>query len=459
MCLLPRMASVAALAFIALCAPLRAQEAPRQRTYTHVMADTESRLDARKVAVQELQRQAAAEAASLIEARTRLEGDILKGGVTEIITGMVRVSHVVDEPEIVDGRPALRVTADTQVDEDSVLRRLAQLRDTSRLKRQVESLALDNARLEEALLRERLSEAPGTSGQRERATRERIQQGLTEEDAFHFSVAPSISGAARANLQAQELVDRYAAAFETNVVSPLMAMPVAATLDNLAPSSTDGQFSGLLRVTWDAADVSTQDLCWQMGCEIRQTQPTPERPDALGTRIAVFVSSSNTMADFQFMQGAALTDAIRVLLARWLSSFDLMVEVRLGAETHYLPLLGMAPIPPEGFDERLAALNAEARRPNEHRLLLPNIWPAGNVRLLDRLEQVTALQARAEWSIPVKVSTDHLGPISARIVRLPRACSPWASAKGPADKTPSSFATRRGRGDCPHDRQEQPLPR
>lgn len=426
----PRMAFAAVFALGVLCGPLRAGDVPRQRSYTHVMADTESRLDARRIAVEELQRQAAAEAASLIEGRTRLEGEHLKGGVTEIITGMVRVTRIDDEPVVVDGKPALRVTAFTEVDQASIRRRLDQLQDTSRLKRQVEALSIDNARLEEALRSERLAGAGTAGGAREQVARERVEQARTQEDAFQAATGPAITAAARATLQAQEIVDRYAAHFETNVVSPLMAMPVKASLEQLAPSSTDGLLTGQLRVSWDAADVATEDLCWQMGCEVRPSHPTPEHPDAEGTRIAVFVSSSNTLGDFQFMQQDSRTVAARVLLARWLSAFDLMVEVKLGGDTLFLPLLGTPPVRPEGFDERLAALNAHAMLPNEQRLLLPNIWPAGKARVLERREEVTALQARAEWTIPVKVSTQHTSPISARIVRMPRQCVMWSSWAG-----------------------------
>lgn len=382
-----------------------AMAAAQERTYTHVLADTETRLDARRVAVQELQRQAAAEAASFVQGETRLDGERLTQSLLEVVSATVSVTVLEELPEVVGGRPALRVRARTEVDPEVVKRRLELLRSDTRLRQQLEQLAIENARLEGEIARLRLARESSldsrTMEHQERAVRARLAQGRVQAAALFVSTAPALSQAAMAHAIASEAFASFEARFEEELVTRLTALPIKAALERVTIDVDPRFLRGSVVVQWKA-DLLGLTVCEQIDCG---TMSMGYYADVYP--IAIRKSMTYLPRAPQLDDPNSPSRMFRTLVARYLNSFDLVAVVTAADQMVVLPVLTSATSSHvDALTNHLEHLESETSEYDRG----PPSW------------YIAKLHRRVSHDIPVRFPADHQGPISVRMMRLPRPC-------------------------------------
>lgn len=333
-----------------------ASAAPAERLMVSVpIADGQTRIDARRDALLELQREAAAAAGTHIEARAELRDDGLREAITEVVTATVTLDAIEETLGVEEGRVLLTVSALATVDAESVERRLAALRTDNQLRRQLLELAEENAALELALARAREGRGASMDDElarqaRVRAARSRLDQGRDRVRALVISLSPAVEEAIRAEDEAQRALALAEADLETGFFEPVQRMPIDATIHDLRRSVDGKDWIGELRVRVELPASAAAALCRHLWCEAQAPGAS-----VYDVRLGRHQTPSTLLPEHRLAHWTGL--------ARLAGADRLMLVVRIGNTLTATPILlpqrhpafdpRGAPLP--SLDERIAA--------------------------------------------------------------------------------------------------------
>jgi len=404
------------LALVAVGAQAEVIESRRSVTVTLSEADTV--VDARRRAQIDLQRQAAAEAGTFIEARAELRDGDLREAVTGLVAATVELRDVEERIAAPAGAPQLTLTATTRVDRASVDRRIAALRDDDALRRQILQLTAETAALERELARARglvgHDPDPTVELAKVRLAQSRLNQGRDRVRQVVLSLAPAAASAENDEILADRAFAPVHAALEEALFEPLLRMPVHVEPVNLRRSVDGRHWVGELRVSFRHLFVDRDlPVCKLVHCRLTD-----------GSKRAALGLSDQSRPE-GLAPGASY--AYLAKLSRVLLADKVMLSIRMGsfhtATPIYLPGIevqapyAVRPLFEPGSVERLdASLLAIANAPSSHR---DPLMAEDRVRL-------GSLVQRADFSIPVRIPavSESLPAVAAEVVRLPADCSP-----------------------------------
>lgn len=356
---------IRALAFLslALVAPgaVSAQDPDGRRSATVEIADHMTPVQARAAALVQIQREAAGESGTFLEARAELRDGELKEAITEVIAATVELSDITEAFSTVDGRPALVVTARALVDRDSVERRVAALGEDDALRRQILQLARENASLENALVEaRRLDVGAGSDLEhvdaKYRTQRARLDQNRDRVRALVIQLSPAIAEAQNAELRAARLFATAEAEIEERYFSPLLRQPIRAELQNVRRSVDGASWMGDIVVSLDWNPL-TSPVCTWFECK---TSPYTSAPTfdlrIAGRKQAIDLSDEDVLAYWSQLAGLMMRDKV-------------ILHVCLGAHSTGVPLL--LPARPSQRELRNIRVSRAASTSNiDHRLLV-----------------------------------------------------------------------------------------
>jgi hypothetical protein len=404
------------LALGASCAQAASLEA--RRSVTVSLSDGDTLVDARRVAQVELQRQAAAEAGTFIEARAELRDGGLREAVTELIAATVTLSDVEEAVGVAAGRPTLTLTATTRADPASVERHLEALRSDQTLRRQILQLTEENAALEREVARARglvgADPDPSVELAKLRVTQSRLDQGRDRVRQIALSLGPSVAAAGNDELVADRAVAPVLADLEDALFRQLHRLRVSVEPSGLRRSLDGRHWIGEVRLSWRHVFADRDlPLCFLVHC---RTSATGQNHVHLG------LSDQTAPASLQPGPAASYLAA----LSRTLLADKVMVVIRAGhqftATPVYLPAIELpAPYAPSTVFEPADL----SRLDDALGQLAASRAPAGAQPIhAEPRVRLAGLVQSADLTLPLRLPVTDASPpeITVEVVRLPASC-------------------------------------
>jgi len=165
-------------------APVRAEIKIIEAESTYVLGDNDSKMDARRIATQEVQRKALEMAGTYVASITQVkEYRLTKDQVTAYTAGIVETEIIADEARGTLDHPALHVKARCRVDTDVLVQQIGRYRENEELREQLETAAKEKEALrkERDLLRKQLAAEQDKAKAAE--TRKKLDELLTTEES------------------------------------------------------------------------------------------------------------------------------------------------------------------------------------------------------------------------------------------------------------------------------------
>lgn len=383
----------------------------RLRTYQYVLADAESRLDARRTAVRELQHQAAQEAGAFIHARQVQRDGHLADTITAVTSATVELEVLSESLSIRDGRAVLTIEARTRVDLAAVERSLDALGRDAALQQRLRELTTEAVRLEARLARERAGDrhrsSPAQPPLSHDATIARLERNALQARALIVSLSPDMVAADRQHADARAVALDTQLELEQRVFEALIDLPIHARLERARPRLQGPGWQADLVVTWDAhrdAPGAPEALCEILLCDTQRWGITDFVDPGLGPLQRPLASPSE------------LAGPWRQAVATYLLDAGLQVEVTLGHQSWSLPLYS-PPAGPEAFERLQGALLAvdswdpsqgPYRTPDMRNIIRPPVARLGRVVW------------RHEARLPIQLEGPDSPPVHLQVVRLSR---------------------------------------
>jgi Flp pilus assembly protein TadD len=151
--------------------------------YSYVLGDNDSRIDARRIAVQEAKRKALEHAGTYVESLTEVRSiELRKDEVRAYTAGLIETEIVADEMRGTAEHPEVYIRTRSTIDSDTLQASIQRYHETEELKEQLQASAKENSELKKE--RDRLVKqlAGSRNEAAAEATRKKIAAVLTKEE-------------------------------------------------------------------------------------------------------------------------------------------------------------------------------------------------------------------------------------------------------------------------------------